>query len=79
MPQYDSFKKIAEGKTKIIYENPEDPKTVYMVFKDDITAGDGLKHDIIRGKAFLDWQVNRDIFEYLNRVGIPTHYVNCPE
>ena len=47
-------KKIAEGKTKGIYENPQDPKTVYMVFKDDITAGDGAKHDVIEGKALVE-------------------------
>jgi phosphoribosylaminoimidazole-succinocarboxamide synthase len=73
------FKKINEGKTKIIYENPADPKTVYMRFKDDITAGDGVKHDIIEGKALVDWRTNRDIFEYLNRCGLQTHYINSPE
>lgn len=71
--------KIAEGKTKIIYANPQDDKTVYMVFKDDITAGDGVKHDVIEGKALLDWKVNRDIFEYLNRMGLRTHYVESPQ
>ncbi len=70
--------KIAEGKTKVIYKNPDDAKTVYMVFKDDITAGDGLKHDIIKGKAQVDWQTNKDIFEYLNRCGVRTHYINSP-
>ena len=30
---FGSLKKIAEGKTKIIYENPKDPKNAYMVFK----------------------------------------------
>ena len=45
---FSSLKKLAEGKTKIIYENPEDEKTVYMCFKDDITAGDGVKHDVIK-------------------------------
>ena len=48
---FDTLTKLAEGKTKIIYENPADPSTVYMVFKDDITAGDGLKHDIM-GESF---------------------------
>jgi phosphoribosylaminoimidazole-succinocarboxamide synthase len=71
--------KLAEGKTKIIYENPADPSTVYMVFKDDITAGDGLKHDVIEGKALIDWRTNRDIFEYLNRAGMRTHYVESPQ
>ncbi len=74
-----SLKKLNEGKTKIIYENPDDPKTVYMVFKDDITAGDGVKHDVIEGKAFVDWQTNKDIFEYLNRKGVRTHYVDSPQ
>ena len=76
---FSSLKKVAEGKTKIIYENPEDPKTAYMVFKDDITAGDGVKHDIIQGKALVDWKTNRDIFELLNRKGARTHYISSPK
>ncbi len=76
---FSSLKKVAEGKTKIIYENPGDPKTAYMVFKDDITAGDGVKHDIIQGKALVDWKTNRDIFELLNRKGARTHYISSPK
>jgi len=76
---FGSLKKLAEGKTKIIYENPEDPRTVYMVFKDDITAGDGVKHDIIKGKAVVDWRTNRDISELLNRKGVQTHYISSPQ
>ncbi|HDQ44797.1 MAG TPA: hypothetical protein ENN17_04745 [bacterium] len=76
---FQAMRKINEGKTKIIYANPDDPQTVYMVFKDDITAGDGVQHDIIEGKARVDWRTNRDIFEYLNRKGVLTHYVGSPE
>lgn len=79
MLDFGTMEKIAEGKTKVIYAHPEDQKTVYMVFKDDITAGDGVKHDILEGKALVDWKTNRDIFEYLNRVGIRTHYIESPE
>ncbi len=50
-----------------------------MVFKDDITAGDGAKHNIITGKALVDWKTNRDIFELLNRRGARTHYISSPE
>jgi len=75
----DSTKKIAEGKTKIVHANPDDAKTVYLYFKDDITAGDGLKHDFIEGKAVIDWRINRDIFEYLNRVEVRTHYIESPK
>ena len=76
---FSSLEKLAEGKTKIIYKNPDDDKTVYMVFKDDITAGDGVKHDVIKGKAVVDWKTNRDIFEFLNRKGVRTHYIDSPE
>ena len=79
MLNFNGMKIIIEGKTKIIYENPNDPKTVFMVFKDDITAGDGVKHDIIEGKALLDWRTNCDIYDYLNRKGIPTHYIESPQ
>ncbi|MCK4310961.1 MAG: phosphoribosylaminoimidazolesuccinocarboxamide synthase, partial [Methanomicrobia archaeon] len=75
----NSMEKIVEGKTKIIYANPKNTKTVYMCFKDDITAGDGVKHDIIEGKSLIDWQTNRDIFEFLNRLGIQTHYIASPQ
>ncbi len=71
--------KLNEGKTKVIFANPDDAKTVFMVFKDDITAGDGVKHDVIQGKARVDWQTNRDIFTYLNRHGVVTHYLQTPE
>ncbi len=76
---FDSLQKINEGKTKAIYENPSDPGSVYMRFKDDITAGDGVKHDVIEGKALVDWKTNRDIFEYLSRCGVRTHYISSPE
>ncbi|MFH1539573.1 MAG: phosphoribosylaminoimidazolesuccinocarboxamide synthase [bacterium] len=76
---FSKMEKINEGKTKIIYRNPDDPRVVYMVFKDDITAGDGVKHDVIEGKALIDWQTNRDIFEYLNRKGVRTHYISSPD
>ena len=76
---FSKLRKLNEGKTKIIYLHPTDAKTVYMRFKDDITAGDGIKHDTIQGKAQLDWQTNRDIFEYLNRHGVKTHYISSPE
>lgn len=76
---FENLTKVIEGKTKAIYENPDDRKTVFMLFKDDITAGDGVKHDIIEGKAYIDWRTNRDIFEYLNRKGVRTHYLGSPQ
>jgi muconolactone delta-isomerase len=38
---------VAEGKTKKIYRVKGGSDLVTVVAKDDITAGDGAKHDII--------------------------------
>ena len=76
--------KVAEGKTKIIYaametENGEWVPTAdvaYMVHKDDITAGDGERRDVIEGKGRLSCRTTSAIFRLLERRGIPTHYVD---
>ncbi|HOY64234.1 MAG TPA: phosphoribosylaminoimidazolesuccinocarboxamide synthase, partial [bacterium] len=75
---FSKMEVINQGKTKIIYQNPDDAGSVYMAFKDDITAGDGVKRDVIEGKALIDWKTNRDIFELLNRRGVRTHYISSP-
>jgi phosphoribosylaminoimidazole-succinocarboxamide synthase len=41
-------RKIYEGKAKDLYEGPE-PGTLIQYFKDDATAGDGAKHEILDG------------------------------
>jgi|SRR3989338_849505 len=62
--------KLKEGKTKIIYANPDDLATEIMFFKDSITAGDGAKKDTISGKGAIDWQTHVNIMEYLKRRGL---------
>lgn len=65
--------KLIEGKTKIIYD--AGGGTVHMVAKDDITAGDGDKHDVISGKAQLATHTTANVFELLNRNGVATHFI----
>jgi phosphoribosylaminoimidazole-succinocarboxamide synthase len=79
MLELDGLTELAQGKTKIIFAHPADASAVIMYMKDDITAGDGLKHDVIEGKARLDWMVNRDAFELFRSVGLPTHYIASPQ
>ena len=43
-------KKIYEGKAKILYEGPE-PGTIVQYFKDDATAFNAAKKDVIDGKV----------------------------
>lgn len=61
---------IAEGKTKQIFGLPDGP-IVTVLSKDDITAGDGAKHDIIEGKAAFANQTTCNVFRLLKACGIP--------
>jgi len=66
--------RIAEGKTKIIFATGNDPEKVRIVSKDDITAGDGAKHDLIEGKAVLATRTTCNVFRLLKACGIPVAF-----
>ena len=53
---------ITEGKTKRVFAVTEDQDLVWIESKDDITAGDGKKHDILDGKAALATCTTCDVF-----------------
>ncbi|MEX0859649.1 MAG: phosphoribosylaminoimidazolesuccinocarboxamide synthase, partial [Cucumibacter sp.] len=67
-------RRIYEGKAKILYEGPE-PGTLVQHFKDDTTAFDAAKHEVIEGKGVLNNRISEFIFLKLNALGIPTHFV----
>src|SRR5690606_32280270 len=67
-------RKIYEGKAKILFEGPE-PGTLVQYFKDDATAGNGAKHEVIDGKGVLNNRISEFIFSKLNDLGIPTHFL----
>lgn len=67
-------RKIYEGKAKTLYEGPE-PGTLVQHFKDDATAFNGEKHEIIDGKGVLNNRISEFIFTRLNDLGVPTHFV----
>ena len=67
-------RRLYEGKAKIIYEGPE-PGTLVQFFKDDATAFNAKKHDVIDGKGVLNNRISEHLFSQLNRMGIPTHFI----
>ncbi|OIN86320.1 MAG: phosphoribosylaminoimidazolesuccinocarboxamide synthase [Alphaproteobacteria bacterium CG1_02_46_17] len=67
---------LYEGKAKTIFEGPE-PGTVIQYFKDDATAGNGAKHDIIAGKGVLNNRISAHLMTRLEGMGIPTHFLKC--
>ncbi len=67
-------RRIYEGKAKILFEGPE-PGTLIQFFKDDATAFNKKKHEIVDGKGVLNNRISEHIFNHLNKMGIPTHFI----
>ena len=67
-------RKIYEGKAKILYEGPE-AGTLVQHFKDDATAFNAKKKDVIEGKGVLNNRISEHIFNNLNAIGVPTHFI----
>ena len=67
-------RRLYEGKAKIIYEGPE-PGTLVQFFKDDATANNAEKREVIDGKGVLNNRISEHLFNQLNRMGIPTHFI----
>lgn len=67
-------KKIYEGKAKTLYEGPE-PGTIVQYFKDDATAFNAEKHDVIEGKGVLNNILSEFFMLGLGQIGVPTHFL----
>ncbi|MEL6204510.1 MAG: phosphoribosylaminoimidazolesuccinocarboxamide synthase [Pseudomonadota bacterium] len=67
-------KKVYEGKAKVLYEGPE-PGTLVQYFKDDATAFNAEKHDVIEGKGVLNNRLSEFFMSGLNSIGVPTHFL----
>jgi phosphoribosylaminoimidazole-succinocarboxamide synthase len=67
-------KKVYEGKAKILYEGPE-PGTLVQYFKDDATAFNAQKKDVIEGKGVLNNRLSEFFMTGLAQIGVPTHFI----
>ena len=67
-------KKIYEGKAKIVFAT-SDKNLVIQHFKDDATAFNNQKKDVIDGKGILNNRISEHILTNLNQVGIKNHLV----
>ncbi len=72
-PSFGSL--LSEGKTKIIYADPDNSELAYMVSKDQITAGDGTRRNELVGKSRWSTITTANVFRLLNREEIATHFV----
>ena len=69
-------RRIYEGKAKVLYEGPE-PGTLVQHFKDDATAFNAEKHEVIEGKGVLNNRISEYIFLQLAQLGIQTHFIKA--
>ncbi|MCD7950144.1 MAG: phosphoribosylaminoimidazolesuccinocarboxamide synthase [Erysipelotrichaceae bacterium] len=65
---------LYEGKAKQVYKT--DKEDEYIIhYKDDATAGNGVKHDQFEGKGVLNNTISCIIFDMLEEAGIETHMI----
>jgi phosphoribosylaminoimidazole-succinocarboxamide synthase len=67
---------LAEGKTKQIYAHPTQSNLAYMVNKDAITAGDGVRRNELVGKSRWSTITMANIYRLLNSQSIATHLLD---
>lgn len=65
---------LYEGKAKKVYKT-SDPDYLVVEYKDAATAFDGLKKENLANKGILNNKIAALFFEFLEKEGIPTHYV----
>jgi phosphoribosylaminoimidazole-succinocarboxamide synthase len=68
-------KDLCEGKTKII-KPTDDHERVILHFKDDVTGGDGAKHDVLVGKGRVNATISARLLKLLEENGIKTHFID---
>lgn len=66
---------LTEGKTKRIWGTSETPGHVIVESKDDLTAGDGAKHDYLIGKGSLSNRTTSNVFRLLKTCNLPIAFI----
>ncbi|MEN9216185.1 MAG: phosphoribosylaminoimidazolesuccinocarboxamide synthase [Gloeomargarita sp. HHBFW_bins_162] len=66
-----------EGKAKILTPS-EQPGILRVLFKDDATAFNAQKRGQIQGKGAMNCTISSHLFQFLQKQGIPTHFVAQP-
>ncbi|MDS3992393.1 phosphoribosylaminoimidazolesuccinocarboxamide synthase [Staphylococcus capitis] len=65
---------LYEGKAKRVYTT-ETEYQLGVEYKDEVTAGNGVKKDTMVGKGKLNNQITSIIFDYLTRNDINNHFI----
>ncbi|MGN7678332.1 MAG: phosphoribosylaminoimidazolesuccinocarboxamide synthase [Anaplasma sp.] len=67
-------RELYTGKAKVIFEGP-DPESVVQHFKDDLTAFNAQKKDVLPGKGAINNRISYLLMRHLENHGISTHLI----
>lgn len=65
---------LYEGKAKRIYSTAEEG-ILRVEYKDEVTAGNGAKKDVVEGKGRLNNQITSNIFNFLKSQNLNSHFI----
>ena len=65
---------LFDGKAKQLYTT-DDPSLVVILYKDDVSAYNGIKKSSIQNKGILNNKITEIIYKTLEKNGIKTHFV----
>ncbi|QQD84990.1 phosphoribosylaminoimidazolesuccinocarboxamide synthase [Jeotgalicoccus sp. ATCC 8456] len=65
---------LYEGKAKSVYTTAES-EVLLIEYKDEVTAGNGEKHDFVPGKGRLNNLISASIFKHLKAHDIKSHFI----
>ena len=68
-------KLLYEGKAKVIFDGPE-AGTLVQYFKDDATAFNAQKKDVISGKGVLNNYISEHMMLAVGKIGISNHFIS---
>ena len=65
---------LFDGKAKQLYTT-DDPSLVVILYKDDVSAYNGIKKSSIQNKGILNNKISEVIYKTLEENGVKTHFV----
>ena len=74
----DKKELINNGKVKSVYAT-DNPDEVIIEFRDDMTAGDGERKEVMDNKGAYNAIISTKIFKVLEENGIETQFIDLPE
>ena len=74
----DKKELINSGKVKSVYTTDNDDEVI-IEFRDDMTAGDGERKEVMNNKGAYNAVISAKIFKVLEENGIATQFIDLPE